>query len=208
MKIFARNHYFFILLTTLLVMSSCVKEMDFEGAKDITFEPQMKIEVAKAEISTQEIIDKIDERIPDGTPDPVVDQIYKEKFGPLEQSADVDISSLDTAMEYLESATLNFNFINSTPRDITITVRMYKKGNNTPIETFTEPLPKSNNDTITVISEFGKGTEIENLKKLAKLEIDITVEGGADLRTDPTGKFELNTVGIFNFSYDPSQGLP
>lgn len=207
MKIFARNHYFFILLTTLLVTGSCVKEMDFEGAKDITFEPEMELQVAKAEISTQEIVTIIDEGIPDDTPDPVVDQIYKGSYPVPSQSADVDISSLDTAMEYLESATLNFNFINSTPRDITITVSMYKK-DNTLIDTFKETLPKSSNDTITVEREFGKGTQIENLKKLAILEIDIAVEAGTDLRDDPSGKFELITVGTFNFSYDPSTGLP
>src|SRR5690606_40063008 len=57
MRRFAQNHQYYILVAFLLVMSSCVKEMDFGGVKDITLTPQMQIELLKAEITQDKMVE-------------------------------------------------------------------------------------------------------------------------------------------------------
>src|SRR5690606_30499091 len=113
MKSFAQNHHFYILFISLLMMSSCVKEMDFDGAKDITLEPTMEIKLATAEITTQQVISIMDEEVAElALPPELADTLYKAELPVPADTASVDITSEERIVKYLEGAELNFNFIN------------------------------------------------------------------------------------------------
>src|SRR5699024_955612 len=70
MKRFAQNHQFYILVAFLLVMSSCVKEMDFDGVKDITLTPEMEIQLLKAEITQEDMVAIFEDHLLGSSPKP------------------------------------------------------------------------------------------------------------------------------------------
>jgi len=201
MKRFAQNRHFYILIILLgVVLTSCVKEMDFDGIKDIQLTPTMNIDLMEAEITTAEVVAEL-EKI--GLPPSVRDTIGF----PYYDTASVDIASEERITKYLESATLYFEFMNTTPRDISVDVRL-KNGNNILSGgTLNKILPASN-DTPIIDSLVFTGSEVEDLKKLNNVEIEIDVASGTALSEDSPGEFSLSSYGTFNFEYDVSNGLP
>src|SRR5690606_4929385 len=130
MKSFAQNQLFYLLFISLLMMSSCVKEMDFDGAKDITLEPTMEIKLATAEITTQQVVSIIDEKVAElALPPELADDLYKAELPVPADTAPVDITSEERITKYLENATIKFEFLNTTPRDISVEVFLLKDNN-------------------------------------------------------------------------------
>src|SRR5690606_33238058 len=94
MRKFAQNHHFYIFLTVLLVLTSCVKEMDFDGVKDITLQPEIEAKLAHAEITTEEIITQLEEVAEEqGVPKPYPKIIYQAGLPTIPSDAEVDITS-------------------------------------------------------------------------------------------------------------------
>src|SRR5690606_19507830 len=208
MKLCARNYHVYVFYAFLLVMSSCVKEMDFDGVKDITLEPEMEAKLAHAEITTEQIIVKLEQGAEDaGLSQPYPSQIYTAGLPPISSDAPVEITSEERVIKYLERALLNFNIGNTTPRAMEIRVELLRDDNSV-IDFLEETIPANTASFIPKPLEFNGKSAIEELKQMTQVKIDITMKQGADLRVDPSGKFEMTTTGIFKFNYDISEGLP
>lgn len=210
MKRFAQNRHFYILIILLgVVLTSCVKEMDFDGIKDVQLTPTMNIDLMEAEITTAEVVAMMEKIAEDNGagPPPYPPQFYEGGLPSFTTSAPVDIASEERITKYLENATLYFEFKNTTPRDISIDVRL-KDGNNILSGgTLNKILPASN-DTPIIDSLVFTGSGVEDLKKLNNVEIEIDVASGTALSEDSPGEFSLSSTGTFNFEYDVSNGLP
>lgn len=201
MKRFAQNRHFYILITLLgVVLTSCVKEMDFDGIKDVQLTPKMNIDLMEAEITTAEVVAEL-EKI--GLPPSVRDTIGF----PYYDTASVDIASEERITKYLESATLYFEFKNTTPRDISIEL-ILRNDNNDEIKRIPQKELKANTKDTVIDSLVFTGGEVEDLKRLRSVEIEINVTSGTALSEDSPGKFSLSSYGTFNFEYDVSNGLP
>src|SRR5690606_28116620 len=210
MKLCARNYHVYVFYAFLLVMSSCVKEMDFDGVKDITLEPEMEAKLAHAEITTEQIIVKLEQEADDaGLSQPYPSQIYTAGLPPISSDAPVEITSEERVIKYLERALLNFNIVNTTPRAMDIRVELLSDNDNDNVIDFLEEtIPANTASFIPEPLEFNGKSAIEELKQMTQVKIDITMKQGADLRVDLSGKFEMTTTGIFKFNYDISEGLP
>lgn len=208
MKLFARNYHVYVFYAFLLVMSSCVKEMDFDGVKDITLEPEMEAKLAHAEITTEQIIIKLEQEAENaGLSKPYPSQIFTAGLPPISSDAPVEITSEERVIKYLDSAWLNFNIVNTTPRAMEIRVEL-RRDDNSVIDFLEETIPSNTDSFIPEPLVFNGKQAIEELKQMTQVKIDITMKQGADLRKNPSGKFEMTTTGIFKFNYDISEGLP
>lgn len=209
MKLFARNYHVYVFYAFLLVMSSCVKEMDFDGVKDITLEPEMEAKLAHAEITTEQIIIKLEQEAENaGLSKPYPSQIYTAGLPSIySDDAPVEITSEERVIKYLDSAWLNFNIVNTTPRAMEIRVELLRDDNSV-IDFLEETIPSNTDSFIPEPLVFNGKQAIEELKQMTQVKIDITMKQGADLRENPSGKFEMTTTGIFKFNYDISEGLP
>src|SRR5690606_19578150 len=212
MKLFARNYHDYVFYAFLLVMSSCVKEIDFDGVKDITLEPEMEAKLAHAEITTEQIIIKLEQEAENaGLSKPYPSQIFTAGLPSIySDDAPVEITSEERVIKYLDSAWLNFNIVNTTPRamEIRVELRRDDSDDNSVIDFLEETIPSNTDSFIPEPLVFNGKQAIEELKQMTQVKIDITMKQGADLRKNPSGKFEMTTTGIFKFNYDISEGLP
>src|SRR5690606_5894489 len=127
MRKLAQNPHSYFFLAVLLVLTSCVKEMDFDGVKDITLEPEMEAKLAHAEITTEEIITRLEEVAENNNvPKPYPSIIYEAELPTISSDADVDITSEERVIKYLDSASLNFKIVNTTPRTMDIRVELLR----------------------------------------------------------------------------------
>src|SRR5690606_23787444 len=209
MKLFARNYHVYVFYAFLLVMSSCVKEMAFDGVQDITLEPEMEAKLAHAEITTEQIIIKLKQEAENaGLSKPYPSQIFTAGLPSIySDDAPVEITSEERVIKYLDSAWLNFNIVNTTPRAMEIRVEL-RRDDNSVIDFLEETIPSNTDSFIPEPLVFNGKQAIEELKQMTQVKIDITMKQGADPRENPSGKFEMTTTGIFKFNYDISEGLP
>lgn len=209
MKRFAQNRHFYILIILLgVVLTSCVKEMDFDGIKDVQLTPKMNIDLMEAEITTAEVVAMIDaEAERNGVPGPPYPSIiYTSEFKEDSISAPVDITSEERITKYLDSTSIEFKFTNTTPRDIVVEVELLMEGGQ--VDSFNRILPRYTEEPVMVKSEFYESDEINKIKKLNEVKINLTMNRGIDIKENPYGKFALSATGTFNFEYDVSNGLP
>lgn len=221
MKIRAQNCHFYILFAILLVMSSCVKEMDFDGAKDITLEPAMEIRLLEAKMTPEDMINQVEKRtgssiqfIP-GNVSPIPPL-------PIHIEKPISLTSEERILKYLvegkdtidnvprETPRVEFEFVNTINRGFEFEISLLDKDGN--------PLDEAEANGAINISASVNGTEektikyytytVNQIKKATDIAIDFTLKSGANLYKDSEGELTINATGIFNFEYDVSNGLP
>jgi len=221
MKRFAQNHQFYILVAFLLVMSSCVKEMDFDGVKDITLTPEMEIQLLKAEITQEEMVAIFEDRLSVSTPKPgYIPPIGAPppSLGPIKKP--ISLTSEERILKYLvegedsksgvPTPVLTFTFTNTINSEFDIEI--YLRDKNEKI------LSEKEKNGIIIIGASVNGAE-ENVTKsftytpaqirnATEIVIDFILTPKEDLYPDATRSLTINANGIFNFSYDTSEGLP
>src|SRR5690606_9203393 len=141
MKSFAQNHHFYILFISLLMMSSCVKEMDFDGAKDITLEPTMEIKLLEAKFTQDFMVTEFEDHIPSSLPE--LDYIPGMLTFPIPDpiSKPITLSSEERILKYLTEGTdtingdtvttpvLYFEFTNTIDREFEFEISLRDKDN-------------------------------------------------------------------------------
>lgn len=222
MKIRAQNRHFYILFAVLLVMSSCVKEMDFDGAKDITLEPTMEIKLLEAKMTQEVIVELFEDNLPSSVP--AVGYIPGVASFSLPEpiKKPISLTSEERILKYLKDSTvtinnqqlktplLSFNFTNTIEREFEFNISLLDKdGNVLPkAETTGENrIPASTNGTLEE-SNVSYSYSVANIKKATHIAIDFKVKNGANLYPGTDRELTINATGIFNFHYDVSDGLP
>jgi hypothetical protein len=222
MKRFAQNHQFYILVTFLMVMSSCVKEMDFNGVKDITLEPQMKIELLKAEITQEDMVAIFEDNLP--PPIGYIPEAAPPGFYPFQLPnpivKPISLTSEERILKYLvdgvdkesgaATPVLTFTFTNTINSEFGIEIYLLDKDKKeiNISETHGESSISASVGGRIVESVVSYSYDAADIKKAVEIAIKFTMDPNEDLYPDPNRSLTINSNGIFNFSYDTSEGLP
>jgi|SRR5690606_3341765 len=216
MRRFAQNHQFYILVAFLLVMSSCVKEMDFGGVKDIKLEPEMELKLLEFRMTPEEAINVIENEtgvvipmIPmSSTPYPTT---------PIRIEEPIVLNSKERILEHLvngvtkdsgeDTPLITFTFTNTINADFKIEIALLDKDGHELIE-------KEKNGFLTIPAKTTAAIDhkysynAEQIKIATAIRIDLSIAPKENLDRNSEGELAINASGIFNFSYDPSEGLP
>ena len=220
MRKFAQNHHFYIFLAVLLVLTSCVKEMDFDGVKDITLEPQMEIKLLKGEFTQDFMVQEFEKYLPSGVPLQGYIPGSIDFSLPVPYKRPISLTSEERILEYLVDGTndesgeptpvLKFEFTNTIDSSFDFDITLLDKDGD-PIEVDGvegDSEVQASSGGVIEKSNISYFYNSENIKKATDISISFSMSTGSALHKGTNNRIIIDASGIFNFNYDISNGLP
>ena len=167
----------FFLLTTILLLTSCVKNLDFNQAKDFTIEPKFIASVVHFKIPSRSFVDASNNEITEISDETILDVIKKE----------------------LVKAELEFEITNPFDRNFTVDIQFLDQNNN-----ITHTIPSINvlanssklkeKRTIDVVSS----PQFLNTKKV-RVTLRMSTATGTPINPSEAKEFVFKSAGTFTF---------
>lgn len=220
MKLFARNYHVYVFYAFLLVMSSCVKEMDFDGVKDITLEPQIEIKLLKGEFTQDFMVQEFEKYLPSGVPLQGYIPASINFSLPEPHERPISLTSEERILEYLVDGTngesgeptpvLKFEFTNTIDSSFEFNITLLDKDGD-PIKVdgvVGDSEVQASSGGVIEKSNISYFYNSENIKNATDISISFSMSTGSDLHKGTNNRIIIDASGIFNFNYDISNGLP
>ncbi|EKF54515.1 hypothetical protein I215_12293 [Galbibacter marinus] len=220
MRKLAQNHHFYIFLAVLLVLTSCVKEMDFDGVKDITLEPQIEIKLLKGEFTQDFMVQEFEKYLPSGVPLQGYIPASINFSLPEPHERPISLTSEERILEYLVDGTndesgeptpvLKFEFTNTIDSSFDFDIKLLDKDGD-PIEedgVEGDSEVQASSGGVIEKSNISYFYSAEKIKNATDVFISFTMSTVSDLHKGTDNSLTIDASGVFNFNYDISNGLP
>lgn len=220
MRKLAQNPHLYFILTALLLLTSCVKEMDFDGVKDITLEPQMEIKLLKGEFTQDFMVQEFEKYLPSGVPLQGYIPGSIDFSLPVPYERPISLTSEERILEYLVDGTddesgeptpvLKFEFTNTIDSSFDFDIKLLDKDGD-PIEVDGvegDSEVQASSGGVIEKSNISYFYNSEKIKKATDIFISFSMSTGSDLHKGTDNRIIIDASGIFNFNYDISNGLP
>lgn len=220
MRKLAQNPHLYFILTALLLLTSCVKEMDFDGVKDITLEPQMEIKLLKGEFTQDFMVQKFEEYLPSGVPLQGYIPGSINFSLPVPYKRSISLTSEERILEYLVDGTddesgeptpvLKFEFTNTIDSSFDFDIKLLDKDGD-PIEedgVEGDSEVQASSGGVIEKSNISYFYSAEKIKNATDVSISFTMSTVSNLHKGTDNSLTIDASGVFNFNYDISNGLP
>lgn len=220
MRKLAQNPHLYFILTALLLLTSCVKEMDFDGVKDITLEPQIEIKLLKGEFTQDFMVQEFEKYLPSGVPLQGYIPASINFSLPEPHERPISLTSEERILEYLVDGTngesgeptpvLKFEFTNTIDSSFEFNITLLDKDGD-PIKVdgvVGDSEVQASSGGVIEKSNISYFYSAEKIKNATDVSISFTMSTVSDLHKGTDNSLTIDASGVFNFNYDISNGLP